>query len=261
MDLTTLARAKAYLGQTSSAQDVMISALISRASDAIIQWTSRAFNRVVHTDERFDGTGSATIMITSYPVISVEKVQIDGTIIQQSLDALAAGWQNDDKFLYLFGGYKFTRGIRNVLMSWTSGFTDSETDFIPGSAPYTITPTHTTADGSAFAATDLGVIFTSNSQPLTRVGSNPLASQYSFADGVYTFNAANTGTSVKMSYDYVPGAIEQAAIELVSFEIKHRDTLGLQSKSLAGESITFDNKIPESVQRMLDGYRRTVPYL
>lgn len=51
---------------------------------------------------------------------------------------------------------------------------------------------------------DLGVVFASTGVQLTRVASAPAANQYSVntATGVYTFNTADTGKSVQISYEY-----------------------------------------------------------
>jgi hypothetical protein len=64
--------------------------------------------------------------------------------------------------------------------------------------PYQITPT---VPSSGTWSQDLGVR-NSNSVPLTRVASAPATGQYSVAAGVYTFAAADTGSTVYISYQY-----------------------------------------------------------
>lgn len=72
----------------------------------------------------------------------------------------------------------------------------AENDNIPGSGPYTITVTH-----SAAFVEDLGV--TKGGTPMVKVASAPAAGQYSVAAGVYTFNAADHGAAVVISYRYL----------------------------------------------------------
>jgi hypothetical protein len=64
------------------------------------------------------------------------------------------------------------------------------------------TPFQVTVANSAFFATDLGVYDSATSIPFVRVASAPAAGQYSVVAGVYTFNTADTGKTVKISYTY-----------------------------------------------------------
>lgn len=69
-----------------------------------------------------------------------------------------------------------------------------------GSIP--TTPFQVTVTQSATWDTDLGVRFSTSGLPLARVASGPAANQYSVAAGVYTFNSADTGKGVLISYAY-----------------------------------------------------------
>lgn len=64
--------------------------------------------------------------------------------------------------------------------------------------PYQITPT---VPNSGTWSADLGVR-NSAGLPMTRVSAAPATGQYSVAAGVYTFAAADTGTTVYISYQY-----------------------------------------------------------
>lgn len=63
--------------------------------------------------------------------------------------------------------------------------------------PFQITVAHVTG-----GITDFGVLLTTTNAPLTKVASSPAANQYSVveATGVYTFNTADAGKAVKISY-------------------------------------------------------------
>ena len=78
---------------------------------------------------------------------------------------------------------------------------------------------------------------------------------YIFSRGLGNVQLAYTG-----GFAETPKEIEQACIELVSLRFKERDRIGHQSKSLAGETVSFVIKdMPDSVQTILNNYRKVVP--
>lgn len=68
------------------------------------------------------------------------------------------------------------------------------------------TPFTVTVSNSATFLEDLGVIDASNGLAMLRVASAPATGQYSVSAGVYTFAAADTGKSVRISYSYTPAS-------------------------------------------------------
>ena len=74
-----------------------------------------------------------------------------------------------------------------------------EADTIPGTGPYTVT----VANATHFTA-DLGVIYAATGLPFKRVASVSAVGQYSVntTTGVYTFDAADTGLGVIISYNW-----------------------------------------------------------
>lgn len=94
------------------------------------------------------------------------------------------------QFNSLFFGQTMANGILADVYDTTGAV-------IPGT-PYQITPT---VPSSGTWTADLGVV-NSNGVPLTRVASAPSTGQYSVAAGVYTFAAADTATTVFISYQY-----------------------------------------------------------
>ena len=67
--------------------------------------------------------------------------------------------------------------------------------------PFHITPT---VPGSGTAAEDLGLVNAANNTQFTKVASGPVAGQYTYAAGVYTFSSADnvSGISVIISMSY-----------------------------------------------------------
>lgn len=260
MNLTSRAHVLSYMGgQSATALNQLIDELIPRASGSVMKFTSRDFQRITHTLAYLDGQGGQVMMMPDTPIIDVSAVQIGNIVVPESADGVQAGYQYSEDALYLFGGYIFPLGYRNVRASYVAGFAGEETDYIPASSPYTLEPTTGGNDG-AWAATDRGVVNATSGVAFTRVGSAPTTGQYAFSEGVYTFAAADANVRVTMSYDYVPGPVEQSTIELVLFIIRQRDNLGVQSKSLRDETISFEKDgLPLSVEEKLWPYRKVLP--
>jgi hypothetical protein len=256
MNLTSVQRVKDFLGITSTGTDTAIGRLVTNGSDAIIQWCSRPFQRTVYAPAPLNGTGGKMMRTPDTPIVAVSSLNICNQVIPVSADGVAYGYQFDDKYLYAFGGLLFPMGKRNVLVGYTAGYTATENDFVPNNpGPYTITPIT-----GGYAAVDHGVTYTATGIALIPVGGTPSAGQYNFANGIYTFAAADTGLQVTLNYDYTPGAIEQALVELVGTILKQRDNLGIASKSLRDEHITFSARDIESqVGSYLWPYRKIVP--
>jgi hypothetical protein len=68
---------------------------------------------------------------------------------------------------------------------------------VPAVGPFT----YTTTFHSTFSA-DQGVLYASTGLPLKAVAASPAAGQYTVAAGVYTFNSADAGASILVSYTY-----------------------------------------------------------
>ena len=74
-----------------------------------------------------------------------------------------------------------------------------------------VTATTVTVANSATFSDDLGVYLTTGER-LTQVATTPAAKQYTVAAGVYTFNVAQTGAAVKISYLYASATGKKVVI-------------------------------------------------
>lgn len=253
-DLVTLDAVKRYLAIDNSNQDALIAQLIPRESRLIEQWTSRQYPTVTRTAKRFNGHGGQTLVLPDSPILSVSSLTIDGTTIAASSDGILPGYLINDAAIHLIG-YSFTRGLQNVVVTWTAGYRASETDTIPSDTTPALTPSE---GGTPYAPSS--VVNASTGAAFTQVSNSPATTQYSFSGGTFTFAAADAGTEVTMTYDYVPGPVVQGCIELVGLDLKQRSNLGVQSRTLAGESVTYtDRSLPPSVRELLQPYRRVAP--
>jgi hypothetical protein len=257
VNLTSVQRVKDYLGLTNplNSSDAVIAQLIVRESAQVVNWCSNPFQRQSFTNQRLNGTGSSWMRVPNTPIISVGALTLcDNVAVPVSANGVQTGYQFDDLNVFLYGGSLFPMGRRNIGLTYVSGYTTTETDFVP--AANTITPT-----AGGYATVDRGVANATSNVPYTLVGGNaPLTGNYSFSVGIYTFNNADVGANVTLSYDYAPGPVEQAVIELVGTVLKQRDNLGIKSKSLRDETIVYsDVAMSNSVQGLLWPYRKVVP--
>lgn len=78
---------------------------------------------------------------------------------------------------------------------------------------------------------------------------------YSFARG-----RNNVQVTYTAGYATVPGDIEQAVIETVILLLRRQEHVGISSKSLAGESVSFvSSDLTPSAKAVLNSYRRVAP--
>lgn len=258
--LTTVVAVKAFLTITTSGQDALITSLIARESAHVVNWTGRQFPTVTNTSKRLNGSGTARLALPDTPILSVSALTIGSTPVTASSDGVQAGYIYDETCLYLVGGgtwgERFPQGYQNVTCSWVAGYSTSETGYVPTGNTPTLTPTTGGTAASVISVTDVTAGTT-----LTQVGSSPATGQYSFSAGVFTFNSAQYNHSVTMSYYYVPAPVEQAVIEMVGLDLQQRSTIGIQSKSLANESVSYEKKgMSDSAKELLLPYKRLGVY-
>jgi Phage gp6-like head-tail connector protein len=256
-DLATLASVKRFLVITTTNQDELLSNLIATESQAIEGYCVRSFAREVRTGVVLDGSGSSVLVLPDTPIVSVQSLSVGGKAVPASDGPSSYGYQFDESALYLVGD-KFPYQRRAVEASWTAGYVGETTAVVPaGNAP-TITPSGTAVKGG-WAREDLGVDY--NGLVLERVtGAPATALQYSFSDGVYTFNSGAAGYSLTLAFSFVPGPVMQACIEMVGLDLKQRDSLGVKSRGIAGESVTYETGgMTTSVKHLLAPYLRKAP--
>lgn len=255
--LATVAQARRFLGLTSTASDAVLADLIARVSSEVEQYCGRAFGTVQDVAlRRLDGTGSPTLVFPGgVPVLSVSYLAIDGVEVTAAASSAVEGYLADDLGVTLTCGARFPFRRRCVQASWRAAELTTITRTIPAT-PHQIEPA---VDGWArevvSVTTAAGVLY-------TEVSGTPSAGQYSVSDGVLTFASANAGTSVTIVYAAVPFGVQSVAVEAATTMFKRRETLGVQSKSLAGESITYadmGDMLTDSLRARLGHWRNVVP--
>jgi len=123
-DLCTLAELKAWLPNQGNNDDATLQSLISNASLQVLQYIDRPHilaSVLGSLAESYDGNDSDRLLPRQFPILSVSSVSIDNVPVPQSTGPVAAGFLWDSRRI-LLRGYRFCRGVQNVQLSYTAGY-------------------------------------------------------------------------------------------------------------------------------------------
>lgn len=266
--LTTLSHVKYWLSidQSNTTDDAFLTSLIKSASAFALNYMQRDSMAATTYSEMYDGYGNAFMVLRQFPAHEVTSLSINGQPIAAAAgDGISTPFTDgyvleqahsapSQQRLSLFGKV-FPRLRSSVYVSYRAGYMKSdEVQQVPA-APYIVLTDSTWLE-------DEGVT-TSAGAPLTRVYTDsPSTMQYYVSsDGEYYFNSAQSLSSVKISYSYVPSDVEQAVWELVGERYRLKDRIGVSSKALGGqETVSFDiRSMNPYIRELLNPYKRVVP--
>lgn len=191
-------------------------AAASRTVYAIIQ-RPYLFRRTYR--DVYDGAGRERQVLRNWPVLSVASLEVSGVEVPAAAAYGQAGFRLEpwDGFSpgnpqsLTLSGHAFHRGLANVSVTYDAGYAVLDESQTVPAGDFRLTAL---AHYGTWAVDD-GVTCVDGTS-LTRVTGSPGQGQYTSAAGVYTFNPADAGRQVLLSYSFVPPDIEQAVIELVS---------------------------------------------
>lgn len=124
-DLCTLESVKSYLkiqpGQVTD--DDLLKSLITSVS----RWVARKLDRelaLTEYVETYSGNGAARLMLRNYPVATVDSLQIDTTaeVPERAFPGEEGYVLIPPGTIALDGGLAFTRGLANVTVDYTAGY-------------------------------------------------------------------------------------------------------------------------------------------
>lgn len=268
MNLTTLQNLKSWLSVTSTTDDALMSRLIIQISGMIYAYLQRSsFIMQNYTDYR-NGNGNCSMLLDNWPVLSVSSVQVGSLTVPAAppgINMCQAGWFLNPWSGFPPGraqsvnlrGYFYSSGNGNVAISYVAGYAvQNEAWTVPVGTPPAITPNSPYGSWAA----DNGVAY-ANGIKLVAVASNPTIGQYvpptyGGAQSWYSFNVADEGANILITYSYIPAPIEQACIEVCSERYKYKSRIGNKSQSVAGqETVSYDlSGFPDAVKEMLGPY-------
>ncbi len=132
--LTSLAAVKQYLGISTAEQDSLIERLIEAVSARFMSHTGRklAARDYSHrpADQAYDpdnavlgGTGHPELLLPQYPVISLDRLEVDGREVSPSTAAGDGGWLLDRAAgVVMLSGAVFARATANVGVIYRAGY-------------------------------------------------------------------------------------------------------------------------------------------
>lgn len=264
-DLCTLADVKAWLGRSDENSDAVLAALVTRTSRQILSWLRRP-NILPHSvSEIRDGTGGLTLVLREWPALSVASLSICGQAVPPASSRPCGGYALEPwnglppgyAQVLALNGYRFTREAQNVAITYAAGYqVNAEAQIVANAGVTVIAPYGSWASDGGVTHSD-GTVF-------VQVSGAPAVGQYQLtpdAPGSYTFNSADNGATVLVTYGYIPADLADAAIELVAERFRYAQRIGETSHSLGGnETVAFDNaRFNPFVTRLLAPYRHVLP--
>jgi uncharacterized phiE125 gp8 family phage protein len=122
--LTTLPAVKEYLKlQDTTVEDSLLETLINSASTLIEGYCSRRFREQAYIDEEYDGSGSASIVLSQYPVSSIQGMKIDGGEVGASEYKA-----RKETGILLRLNSTWPEGVLNISVSYTAGYSQIPED-------------------------------------------------------------------------------------------------------------------------------------
>lgn len=249
VDLTNVVNVQAWLQTTADA--TLLNALISSASQSVLNHIGRPWLGVTSFTELYDMPPKNELILRQWPVINVGNVQYaNGVFISTALQPAGfpvnQGWVLETwaygrpQKMRFYGVYVWP-GTDQLQITYTAGYEVSDALVVP-TTPFQLSPTRTWIG-------DVGVAY-ANGTALTKVAANPAQGQYAVtnptntATAIYTFASADAGQAVTLTYSSPPPPIEQAVWEIVGEAYKRRDRIGEDSTILPqGGTVTYNTHL------------------
>ena len=104
--------------------DAVAQYLLENASAAITTYLDRDIEETVYTGEVYDGpTGSALLLLKSWPVTAIASITENGTLLVYGTDYI---WYEDGRVIRIAGDTNvlslWSAGMQNVVVTYTAGY-------------------------------------------------------------------------------------------------------------------------------------------
>ena len=129
-DLCTVNELAAWLPNYNHNDDVNLQNLITYGSLQILTYLNRSHllaSAIGALNEVYDGNDSDRLLPHYFPIISVTSVIVDGVSIAPSTQPSVAGFLWDSRRV-LLRAYTFTRGVQNVQIAYSAGYSSVPLD-------------------------------------------------------------------------------------------------------------------------------------
>jgi hypothetical protein len=122
-DLCSVADIQLFLNLPAEQDVQMLQSLVSAASVFAVTSIDKPILSASYSAV-INGRGNAQINLPNSPITAIASLKIDGVAVSASSAPGNAGYVFDDDWVYLRGDYQvFTRGVQNVEVSYTAGYT------------------------------------------------------------------------------------------------------------------------------------------
>lgn len=286
IDVTTVPILRAWLSTQkdstvpSSEDSVLQFAITSFSRFLLTLIGTGSLNSLVNYSETYDGNNHDELFLRNFPITAVQLLQINAQMVQPSAQFGQAGYyiSSTGRALRIRGGmagdtissyyptsfnlpYVFVKGRGNILVNYTAGFPPN----VIINEPYTVAagdgPFVVTVNNAPWQS-DQGVSYAAGGAFTKVVGVPVAAGQYSVANGMYTFNSADKGVAVLISYTAGQPAedIQLAATQVLAETYRKRNWIGLKQRALtgaaAGTTTYRDWEMPPECVHVFNSYRR-----
>ena len=125
--LTTVARLKAFIGETSTTYDSVLEVIIDSVTDFIEGECGRRFKKTAYTDTIVNGLGSSELVLPQWPVVSGETFTLSkrdaGTYGGDNWTALSSSnYRVDNNAGIVSAVGAFYKGFQNYKVAYTAGY-------------------------------------------------------------------------------------------------------------------------------------------
>lgn len=120
MALAPLADLKTYLGIDNTDSDAELTRMLEVQSGFAEQYMGRSIVRASFTERR-NGNCSDVLFVRNAPISAISLLTINGATIAAS-DGTSSGYIFEAESVFLLGGQRFTRGTKNVVITYTGGY-------------------------------------------------------------------------------------------------------------------------------------------
>lgn len=242
-DLCLVSDVRTVLGLQSGTDVALVQRYVTAASALFENETNRVYRPTLYTERR-NGTGTEILVLKRYPFIQWDDLQVEGVTVDMSKIYV-------DKHTVYSTGFFWPRGIQNILLKYWAGFGAE------------VAENATVASGEVIVSFAdwfyLNVKVMDGSTTMTKVSANPAAGQYTVDDtGKYTFNSADNGKVVTISYWYkdIPADLQQAIIEIACSRYRRKSHIDQDSQNTGGQNIQFTKAdVPPEVKEQFENYR------
>jgi hypothetical protein len=129
-DLCTIADLKAWLPNQGNNDDATLQSLVTNGSLQVLQYLNRPHilaSAIGALNETYDGNDSDRLLPHTFPIVGVTSVTVDGVAVPAATTAAASGFVFDTRRI-LLRGFAFNRGVQNVQLAYTAGYSSVPLD-------------------------------------------------------------------------------------------------------------------------------------